>query len=411
METYKLVSNDELHHHGIFGQRWGVRNGPPYPLDDEDHSARERKAGWKASLNNSGKTSSKKEKIVNTSTNKKRKSVSFKQAHQMAKDSKESYKKNEKNKGLTDEQRKQIRNVVLASVGAIGVSAGVYFAIKHHAVSEYKKEMMRWGMQPAQNAAQKAKERMKDAIIEALDESTLVLKSGQILHRQSGFDNYDPKREKLLTYVTTNVKDTMKYMWALKDTAGTGKRYDVSLKVLKDIKIPTDKKALEIFETLWNDKSNGYAERLVNELYDFYMNATAKAFGVQVSQFTKADKQAIKNQILDAITQDPFKQMSTAMAHRGEATKQYFGELTKRGYNAIKDYHDIFDKMADNPLIILDPGNTLQNVGQKLVDDSMRMDAIQKTRGNAYGSNPFYTWTWSAPVNELKKKLGKMIKI
>lgn len=62
METYKLVSNDELYHHGIFGQRWGVRNGPPYPLDNEDHSARERKAGWKASLNNGRETSSKKEK-------------------------------------------------------------------------------------------------------------------------------------------------------------------------------------------------------------------------------------------------------------------------------------------------------------------------------------------------------------
>lgn len=23
----------ELYHHGIKGQKWGVRNGPPYPLD------------------------------------------------------------------------------------------------------------------------------------------------------------------------------------------------------------------------------------------------------------------------------------------------------------------------------------------------------------------------------------------
>lgn len=23
---------DELYHHGIKGQRWGVRHGPPYPL-------------------------------------------------------------------------------------------------------------------------------------------------------------------------------------------------------------------------------------------------------------------------------------------------------------------------------------------------------------------------------------------
>lgn len=33
-----------LAHHGIEGQKWGKRNGPPYPLDPEDHSAAEKKA-------------------------------------------------------------------------------------------------------------------------------------------------------------------------------------------------------------------------------------------------------------------------------------------------------------------------------------------------------------------------------
>ena len=33
-----------LIHHGIDGQKWGVRNGPPYPLDANDLSAAERKA-------------------------------------------------------------------------------------------------------------------------------------------------------------------------------------------------------------------------------------------------------------------------------------------------------------------------------------------------------------------------------
>ena len=40
----------ELAHHGILGQRWGKRNGPPYPLDVEDHSASEKKAGWRKSV-------------------------------------------------------------------------------------------------------------------------------------------------------------------------------------------------------------------------------------------------------------------------------------------------------------------------------------------------------------------------
>lgn len=29
----RRISNDELYHHGIKGQSWGVKNGPPYPLN------------------------------------------------------------------------------------------------------------------------------------------------------------------------------------------------------------------------------------------------------------------------------------------------------------------------------------------------------------------------------------------
>ena len=48
-----------LAHHGIAGQKWGVRNGPPYPLSAGQHSAKERKADWRSSLasNNSKKAS------------------------------------------------------------------------------------------------------------------------------------------------------------------------------------------------------------------------------------------------------------------------------------------------------------------------------------------------------------------
>ena len=38
-----------LVHHGIKGQKWGKRNGPPYPLDSGNRSASERKAGLRAS--------------------------------------------------------------------------------------------------------------------------------------------------------------------------------------------------------------------------------------------------------------------------------------------------------------------------------------------------------------------------
>lgn len=39
-----------ISHHGILGMKWGKRNGPPYPLGVGDHSASEKKAGWRKSL-------------------------------------------------------------------------------------------------------------------------------------------------------------------------------------------------------------------------------------------------------------------------------------------------------------------------------------------------------------------------
>ena len=52
IQKKKTMKTNQLYHHGIFGQKWGKRNGPPYPIGASDHSASEKKAGWRKSLNN-----------------------------------------------------------------------------------------------------------------------------------------------------------------------------------------------------------------------------------------------------------------------------------------------------------------------------------------------------------------------
>lgn len=93
-----------LKHHGILGQKWGKRNGPPYPLGSGKHSASERKAGWRKSLDGGSGTSIRKTRKKTSTASK-------------AKDFQ-----------LTDEQKKALKIGAIAVGSALAVAGGIYLA-------------------------------------------------------------------------------------------------------------------------------------------------------------------------------------------------------------------------------------------------------------------------------------------
>ena len=117
INIYNPYVREELYlmHHGILGQRWGKKNGPPYPLSAGAHSASEKKAGWRKSLDKSfGSTSTSRSKPPKSSGVKKIKSAIKKKID-----------------SITPEQKAKAKKIAIKALkiaGAVAITAAVAYA-------------------------------------------------------------------------------------------------------------------------------------------------------------------------------------------------------------------------------------------------------------------------------------------
>ena len=127
-------TSEYLEHHGIQGQKWGVRNGPPYPLDYEQHNVSEKSKNPKGSLNNyeNNNPKSKLGKLEDRPTRYKvkRKTGNATVASGLESTKLKSSGDNKERKKLTPEQKEKLIKALKIGAVAAGVALAAYGGYK-----------------------------------------------------------------------------------------------------------------------------------------------------------------------------------------------------------------------------------------------------------------------------------------
>nr|DAE45039.1 MAG TPA: hypothetical protein [Bacteriophage sp.] len=350
--------NASLAHHGIKGMHWGKRNGPPYPLEYSEHTVEQKRKNPKALIDGNENTNPKKSKFKNQNGTKKKSDTRDdlerdKDARMMKslnpKKTKATKTNNTtKTKTKNDEVHRNTKKILAAVAITAGVGAGIYLAYKYNAVeriSDYihgRSSGDRDGdkvkidpksvfpetplaLPPKPHEAILLKDAVKDPNIkkilsESLSEVDTILPAGSVIKRQTGSEDFDlSKTAGKALYTTINEPDAAMYRQLLNDWSGTGKRYEVTMEAVNDIKIPSDVKAISIFNKLWETNPE-YKKSIVDEIQ-------------KVSGLPRASAQKI-------VEQDPFSRGMYTLVKGGKDANLFYTELRKEGYNAVRDYFD-----------------------------------------------------------------------
>ena len=216
------------------------------------------------------------------------------------------------------------------------------------------------------------------------------------------------------TYVSYTTHDNNAYAGRYAESmAFRGDRaYKNSLVLTRDVKIPSQKKAVETFMEMYNDDPEGVAKSIgkayaeldyfnkIAKFRDFNANRITKKFSKNGSDWVENKGYLLFNQSM----------MST---EESAARNKYYKLLGSKGYDAISDINDVQTGYgSDDPIIFINPKKTLKNVeSRKLTYDEMELASARYRYDEAYKNKGVIPLTYAYDeYRQAKKDLAKIEK-
>lgn len=392
--------DDILVHHGIKGQRWGDRNGPPYPLGTSEHRSVIRRFFKSKSEDNKSNNESKESNTKKENSSKKTTSA------------KEWISKNKK--------------YIIAGAAVVGAGALAYAGYKYLGNSSSTKSgkqvtydaesdpFFQGKNKTIENGKKQFETLLKDKnTLELYNKSIDIRYTGELgsryrdlIHKgqrevdfiisegtemQTLAKRKDRTENTDMFYAAVKDRDKLQYLKDFGTDAGVGFKYNIKNKATKDIKIAGEDSSVKMFENLVNN-SPSFRKHIFKDSGGLYDTAKAIGIGLFTDEFDASYENLYKikegfEEIPSKITNDEartlYKMFNVALVDDrnksfGKAKAEFFKSAKKEGFGAVLDINDALGGglQTVRPAIIFD-----MDAFTKISDDKVKYkDIINATK-------------------------------